>query len=473
MKPETIEILKKDWYIQTFTGTPLHLMSAASSGFSMKKYLGYGYTNYIHTFKHDLGEMYYSFEDLNRLSGIILGKINENPNYLNETKQLYERLQQDSLALYKKIDMLDLEFAPETEIYKLIEQTMESTRTGVGIAHLIEAYALTMEERIKKELSQYASNEKETNELFILLTTPVQKSFSNESEEFLIKIANIKDEKIRERAVYDYINKFGWVQNSYAGKKWMTKHEIMDQLPSYKDKKLIDFSRIIDEKNKAVRKHNLPMELVDKLKIIEFMTVWQDERKKYILLGVDYTEKLLAELSIRIKIPIEILRYAIPGEMNEKLKSMRHILEGRREGSLYIETPEKAEVYVGHHYKEGLEILRREEHIDIMSINGSPASLGYALGRARVVLIPENAQFEKGEILITGMTRPEFLPLMKKASAIVTDEGGVTSHAAIVARELNIPCVIGTKIATKAIKTGDLIEVKANHGIVLVRERGK
>jgi pyruvate,water dikinase len=64
------------------------------------------------------------------------------------------------------------------------------------------------------------------------------------------------------------------------------------------------------------------------------------------------------------------------------------------------------------------------------------------------------------------MTRPEFILAMRKAVAIVTDEGGVTCHAAILSRELGIPCVVGTKIATKVFKDGDLLEVRANHGIV-------
>ena len=63
---------------------------------------------------------------------------------------------------------------------------------------------------------------------------------------------------------------------------------------------------------------------------------------------------------------------------------------------------------------------------------------------------------------------PDFVPAMKKASAIVTDEGGITCHAAVISRELGIPCVIGTKIATKVLKDGDLIEIKANHGLIFL-----
>jgi len=70
------------------------------------------------------------------------------------------------------------------------------------------------------------------------------------------------------------------------------------------------------------------------------------------------------------------------------------------------------------------------------------------------------------DILITKITTPKFIPLVKKVKAIITDEGGVLSHASIVCRELNIPCLIGTKIATKVFKDGDMVEVDAEKGIV-------
>ena len=66
------------------------------------------------------------------------------------------------------------------------------------------------------------------------------------------------------------------------------------------------------------------------------------------------------------------------------------------------------------------------------------------------------------------MTISDFLPAMMKASAFVTDEGGITCHAAIAARELKKPCIIGTKIATQVLKDGDMVEVKADHGLVII-----
>jgi phosphohistidine swiveling domain-containing protein len=114
-------------------------------------------------------------------------------------------------------------------------------------------------------------------------------------------------------------------------------------------------------------------------------------------------------------------------------------------------------------------ILSQNKSDDEFTLRGEIGNTGHVSGKARV--IRKNAEFndfKPGEILVTGMTRPEFVPLMKKASAIVTDEGGITSHAAIVSRELGKPCIMGTRIATQIIKTGDQVEVDANNGIVTI-----
>ena len=80
-------------------------------------------------------------------------------------------------------------------------------------------------------------------------------------------------------------------------------------------------------------------------------------------------------------------------------------------------------------------------------------------GKVQVVMDVNKQKFKEGNILVTTMTRPDFVPLMKKASAIITDEGGITCHAAIVSRELGIPCIIGTKNATKTLKDSDEVEM--------------
>src|SRR3989344_5078619 len=108
---------------------------------------------------------------------------------------------------------------------------------------------------------------------------------------------------------------------------------------------------------------------------------------------------------------------------------------------------------------------------------GLPASLGKAKGRCVVVhhetitLVGLADEFKKGDILISDTTTPEMTALMGKASAIVTDLGGVTSHAAIVCRELKIPAIVGTEKATEMFRTGDLVEVNADKGEIKLIER--
>ncbi len=103
----------------------------------------------------------------------------------------------------------------------------------------------------------------------------------------------------------------------------------------------------------------------------------------------------------------------------------------------------------------------------IKQVKGIIASTGKTTGIAKVIYSSKDFhRFKQGEILVAKMTSVDFMPIISKASAIVTDEGGITCHAAIVSREMGIPCVIGTKIATKVIKDGDLVEVDADNGVV-------
>ena len=112
---------------------------------------------------------------------------------------------------------------------------------------------------------------------------------------------------------------------------------------------------------------------------------------------------------------------------------------------------------------------------DITDFQGIISCAGKVTGTVRICFSPSEAQqkVHPGDILVTSMTTPDFLPSMKQAAAIVTDEGGITCHAAIVSRELGIPCLVGTKIASKVLKDGDFVEVNANHGVVRIQNKPK
>jgi len=100
-------------------------------------------------------------------------------------------------------------------------------------------------------------------------------------------------------------------------------------------------------------------------------------------------------------------------------------------------------------------------------VKGLPASPGIAAGKVHVIPSSEQvSEFQAGEILVTEMTAPDWVPAMKKAKAIVADSGGMTCHAAIVSRELGIPCIVGSKNGTQILRSGMEVTVDAKRGVV-------
>ena len=114
------------------------------------------------------------------------------------------------------------------------------------------------------------------------------------------------------------------------------------------------------------------------------------------------------------------------------------------------------------------EALRASEELKVVVKGIAAGKRGFGVGVAKVVTNPEEADkvMKKGDILVAEMTNPDYVPFMKIAGAIVTDKGGVTCHAAIVSRELGIPCVVGTGNATEVMQTGKEYTVDARSGVV-------
>ncbi|MBI3685437.1 hypothetical protein HY250_03475 [Candidatus Azambacteria bacterium] len=186
------------------------------------------------------------------------------------------------------------------------------------------------------------------------------------------------------------------------------------------------------------------------------------------------------ELFRRVGIDASLATYMVDGDFKEGIKTLiskKSEIENRpngfvayldEDGQVYSETRDVAEILEYLKQKH----LEQESGLGMAEIKGSVGSRGKTTGIVRIVPDANKVgHFNDGDVLVTGMTRPEFVPLMKRASAIVTDEGGITCHAAIVSRELKIPCIIGTKIATKVLKDGDLVEVNADKGVVRILER--
>jgi len=159
----------------------------------------------------------------------------------------------------------------------------------------------------------------------------------------------------------------------------------------------------------------------------------------------------------------DILALARIGKRIEELYAFPQDVEWAKEGgSLFIVqtrpvTTMKVEEQLGKIAEMAGEVL----------LTGSPASPGIAAGPAKIIHEASEINIVlEGDVLVAGMTTPDFVPAMKRAVAIVTDRGGRTCHAAIVSRELGVPCVVGTETATQALKPGQLITVDGSQGKV-------
>jgi len=111
--------------------------------------------------------------------------------------------------------------------------------------------------------------------------------------------------------------------------------------------------------------------------------------------------------------------------------------------------------------------MKKQQKTKKIILRGIPASIGIVKGKVKIILDPsENSKMEKGDILVTQITNPLYTSSILKAGAIITDEGGQLCHAAIIARELNIPAVVGTERATKILKDHMKITINGKKGII-------
>lgn len=468
--------LKRDWYFQGFNGTLTLLAGAARSAvIEMPHKLGYGYTVIIMYFKEDRCYFLYLRDDMFKIMIELKKRLRKNKNYLrfldNEDKKAcHETL--EFLKSTKGLDRKSLE-----ELKKLFIKTNKAYANLLRVSHIVEGWVHPTENLIRDRIKN--------KHALTLLTTPSFDSFVAKEQKSLAFIANYarqngitkvtsrileKNQRLR-KMLQEHQERYFWKNNSYASAKILSINDFIEELNDFihKPKKFNKPEKIRKDKSKLLKKIG-DNELKELIKINDTIFRIHDRRKEHITISIHYLELMLKELNKRTNIPMENLRYLLPEEtanLNAKeLKSRRnkciYIIEKRRQ-SLF--SGRKADRYISE-----LEKMIKIEHSD--KIKGNGASPGKVKGIAKICRGEnELSKIKKGDILVACMTQPEFIPAMKKASAIVTDEGGLTCHAATISRELGKPCVIGTKIATRILKDGDLVEVNGNHGVVTIIKR--
>ncbi len=188
------------------------------------------------------------------------------------------------------------------------------------------------------------------------------------------------------------------------------------------------------------------------------------------LLAVHHMSAILKEIARRNYLTEKQVRFMTVSEMRQLLLenacNTAELLE-RTKMCVYYAERGYEKVFSGSEAVELMKNVEKEIDTNVNELKGESGCVGYAKGKVKIIIRAEDMnKMGPGDILVSIATDPDIVPAMKKAAGIVTEQGGVTSHAAIVSRELGIPCVIGTKIATKVLKDGDIVEVDANRGIV-------
>lgn len=343
-------------------------------------------------------------------------------------------------------------------------------------------------EHFERELP--SSERSAAHELFAKVCQPSFLSFMTRERISLLALALLYLRK--SPAFADALSRhqcdFYWVRNNYK--------EIQELPESYFHEKVVEEARkgeakiqeelarleslsetVEKEKQDVLKRFVFSPDLLRRLRLTPILGEWLDYRKEMNLRGNHYLKLFLEEIGRRGGVRLLDMYYYLPKEAFLLLDGERvpekEIL-ARQSGTVFVTRVDGSEsLFSGHDARELIfEFEKKRMHgggeEDIRGVAASKGPESSYRGTVRVVRDPSTDTFLAGEILVTSNTRPEFVPMMHRALAVIIDEGGITTHAAIVSRELGKPCIIGTKVATKVLKDGDTIEVDVNTGIVKI-----
>jgi phosphohistidine swiveling domain-containing protein len=368
---------------------------------------------------------------------------------------------------------------------------------GIYTSGAIPDGMLIYSEKFFNEINnKYPNNEKEIKHLI----SPYGETFLGQHRQNLLHIAiNIKKGDLQFKNSIQIINnkkislalkkhqaRFHWMQNNYKNVDGLSVEYFADQLLillEHNDKFLMqeyDYLKKITVKHrdqcKKIKQSKIFSSIdFEKLLWLGKIAWWVDRRKQNNLIANHYINNHLKWLCNKHNFNYEDASFLLHWELDQiisgKKKFGDYQIENRKKESIHFYDVFNQEIFVVKNEAKKIweKISPKSETIKIKEIKGMIANKGVIIGSVRIIMNPHNINdFRDGDILVTGMTRPDYLSLMSKASAFITDEGGITCHAAIVAREMKKPCIIGTKIATQILKDGDLIEVDANNGIIKI-----
>jgi len=273
------------------------------------------------------------------------------------------------------------------------------------------------------------------------------------------------NEEAKKKNVKQLAREFAWITTLNIYDNPATEEDIKNRITK-KDEEETTIPENLNKLDKGIQK------LIEASRENSYI---KDKRDDYRRMGTYYIIPLYEEIGKRLGLSRKELAFLTFEEIKEGLLGNAEDLKGKartRQKNGFMMYWHDNKLDFEDDIKKINEIKRKYRILvdldnNVKEFKGVIGCKGKVFGKVKVVLTAkELGKIEKGDILVSITTNPDYLLGMKKAIAFITDEGGITSHAAIIAREMNKPCIVGTKIATRVLSDGDEVEVNANHGVV-------
>jgi phosphohistidine swiveling domain-containing protein len=282
-------------------------------------------------------------------------------------------------------------------------------------------------------------------------------------------------------AIRSMVKKYHWIPFGHAGPDvYDERHYFSEIKKQVMDNQNLDeelsrtknfYKGIMQKQSAIIHKYGVDDDTVRLISDLHILAQLQDERKEVISrTHFNWINHLMRRIGEFFKLTGRQAADLYPSVIEDcLLHDVVDLTEYKKDEenlrSFRTIEPEGYTAYFDDDAEPFLSIIESEEVSD--ELRGDSACGGVVIGKVKVLKnSDEISKVDKGDILVTTMTTPDFVPAMRKAAAIITDEGGITCHAAIVSREFGIPCIINTKSATRLLKDGEMVEVDANTGII-------
>lgn len=322
--------------------------------------------------------------------------------------------------------------------------------------------------QLKKDFKSLFKKNAET--ILQKVLVPSKDTYFTRERKSLEKIKRYLDSPRLQTMIKKHIDTFGFTAVVFGIGKPLDECTLLERLKS-------KFSVERDDKKRAqkILKRLLPHRKVyERVKLAQELMFWKNQRLD-ILFRCDYLMMpLFTKIANLMGITYREFLYLTYVEIREWFKNKsvpaKSILKKRMQWyALYLKDG-KISLYLN---KKDYPVVKDDTKTKVISdskvLKGNIAYKGKVKGKVKLVFGAEDIKkIEKGDILVAKMTRPEMIVGLEEAAAFITDEGGMLSHAAIVAREMRKPCIVGTKVGTKVLKDGDYVEVDANKGIIKI-----